>query len=182
MILCFVGIIGLIFSIIITAIGIIKNSKQMKYGGLLILIIPLFSYGIIFFWYGLIISNFNNTEMSEYSGKYHSNSLKSKIFLRDNNLSEREYSLKLNNNGTYQFDSTAGINLWKIGNWETGGVDGSFYFYNNEDKLVEIIYPLGTNEFYKLKFQYSSLNKEFDIPSTITFLKQINKSQCPTKN
>tara|TARA_B100000809_G_scaffold237914_1_gene258211 strand:- start:13 stop:354 length:342 start_codon:yes stop_codon:yes gene_type:complete len=110
--------------------------------------------------------------MKEFSGEYYSKNLRSKEFLNMNMLTQKNYSLKLKENGTYQCDSISGVRLWKSGNWESGGIDGAFYFYNNNESLKAIVYPTNHKGFYRLKFDYNSQNKELTIPSTITFIKR----------
>ena len=89
MILSFIGIVGLIISIIILLIGLIKKSSKIKMTGMVFLIIPIFCYGLIQFWYKIVIPNSNDKISNEFVGVYSTHKIKSTKFLKRNGLFEQ---------------------------------------------------------------------------------------------
>ncbi|MDP2068767.1 MAG: hypothetical protein Q8K04_07350 [Lutibacter sp.] len=175
MILSFIGIIGLIISIIILIIGLIKKSRKLKMTGMIFLMIPIFCYGLIYFWYNKVIPNSNDKLSNEFVGKYSTHKIKSKKFLKRNGLFDKERFLILKADGTYEFDTIPGVNLWKTGKWKTGGIDGAFEFYNEKGEKTEFGFPFGSGENCGLEFDFRPNNKDFRNTEQITLIKTNNK-------
>ena len=153
MILSILGIIGLIISIIILLIGLLKKSKNLKRIGIGIGLIPIFCFGMIALLYIIAIPLFNISELKDFSGTYSPNKSAEKL-IRKKKLNNSQNFLILNENGTYIFDSIPGINLWKTGKWETGGIDGQFVFYNNKGKQIDFGMPSGSGKECGISFQF----------------------------
>ena len=122
MFLIFIGGISLLFSIIFILYALISNNKRRIKTSLYSLSIPIFCFGLIFFWYGIMVLSFNNSEMKDYSGTY------------INEISNLEIELK--EDGTFIADSIPKLELTKTGTWKTGGVDGMFEFYDSHGNLI----------------------------------------------
>ena len=162
MILSFIGIIGFIISIIVLLIGLIRKSRKLKMTGIVLLMIPVFCYGIIQFWYKVIIPNSNENISEDFVGVYSTHKIKSTKFLKRNGLYDKERFLKLKGNGTYEFDTIPGVGLWKKGRWESGGMDGVFNFYDENGNLIEWGSPSGSGNNCGISFEYNptETNKE----------------------
>ncbi|SDR95608.1 hypothetical protein SAMN05216503_1507 [Polaribacter sp. KT25b] len=171
MILSFIGIVGLIISIIILLVGLIKKSKKLKMTGLIFLIIPIFCYGLIQFWYKIVIPNSNDRISNEFVGVYSTHKVKSKKFLKRNGLFDKERFLILKEDGTYEFDSIPGVDLWKRGKWQTGGIDGAFDFYNNKGDLIERGMPFGSGDNCGLEFDFYPNPKDYKKRENLTLIK-----------
>ena len=172
MILSFIGIIGLIISIIILLIGLIKKSRKLKMTGMIFLMIPIFCYGLIQFWYKIIIPNSNDKISNEFVGVYSTHKIKSTKFLKRNGLYDKERFLTLKADGTYEFDTIPGVDLWKNGKWETGGIDGVFNFYNNKGHIIDRGMPFGSGDNCGLEFDFYPNQKDFRKRENLTLIKK----------
>lgn len=175
MILSFIGIIGLIISIVIILVGLIKKSRKLKMTGMILLMIPIFCYGLIAFWYKIIIPNSNDKLSSEFVGVYSTHKIKSKKFLKRNGLFDKERFLILKVDGTYEFDSIPGVDLWKKGKWKTGGIDGAFEFYNEKGENIEFGFPFGSGDNCGISLHYRPNDKDFTSTENITFIKTTDR-------
>ena len=168
--LSFIGIIGLIISVIIFLIGIFKNSKKLKRIGIAIGTIPLFCIGIIAFWYIIAIPSLNSKELKDFAGTYSPHKSAEKLLRKSDLIEERNY-LILKENGTYIFDSIPGINLRKSGKWETGGIDGQFIFYDNKGNQIDFGSPSGSGKDCGISFRFREDKDDFFKTKSIYFKK-----------
>lgn len=128
------GIFFVIISMVILIVGLIGMKKKTIKIGLWSLSLPAICFGIIFFFYGVLVPMSNKSQMKDYSGTY---------------LSEDgKYTLTLKNDGTYISDSIPELRIHKNGIWKTGGIDGMLELYDNKGALKTHIshgvYPDGT--------------------------------------
>ena len=170
MILSFIGIIGLIISVIIILIGLYKKSRKLKRIGIGIGAVPILCFGQIAFWYMIAIPSFDKNELKDFSGTYEPHKSAEKL-LKENGLFEKSNQLILKPNGTYQFDSIPGIRLPKSGKWETGGIDGVFNFYDNNDKQIGFGSPSGSGMNCGLSFRFQPNEDDFFGTESIYFKK-----------
>ena len=162
MILSFIGIIGFIISIIILLIGLIKKSRKLKMTGMVFLMIPVFCYGIIQLWYKVVIPNSNDNISKDFVGIYSTHKIKSTKFLKRNGLYDKERFLTLKANGMYEFDTIPGVRLWKKGRWESGGMDGEFNFYDENENFIERGSPSGSGNNCGISFGFNPTKKNED--------------------
>ena len=160
MILTFIGIIGLIISIIILLVGAIKKSRKVKKIGIGIGIIPILCFGLIALWYVFAIPSFNKSQLKDFSGTYLPYKSAEKL-LKENGLFEKPNRLILKSNGTYLFDSIPGIGLQKKGKWETGGIDGLFIFYDKNNNQIEYGSPSGSGMDCGISFRFQQNEDDF---------------------
>jgi len=172
--LSFIGIVGLIISIIILLIGFLKRSKKLKRIGIGIGTIPIFSVGIIAFWYIIAIPSLNSNELKDFTGTYLPHKSAEKL-LRKHELNEDRNYLILKENGTYIFDSIPGIDLWKSGKWETGGIDGQFIFYDNKGNQIDLGSPSGSGMDCGIEFEFRQDKDDFFGTESIYFKKVESK-------
>ena len=169
-ILSFIGIVGLIISLIILLIGFLKRSKKLKRIGLGMGTIPIFCIGIIAFWYIIAIPSHNSNELNDFAGTYSPHKSAEKL-LRKNELNEERNYLILKENGTYIFDSIPGIDLRKSGKWETGGIDGQFIFYDNNGNQIDLGSPSGSGMDCGISFRFRGDKDDFFGTESIYFKK-----------
>lgn len=105
-----------------------KHKLALKIGKYLFAI-PVFCFGLIFFWYNIAIPSFNNSQQIEYSGTYKT----------ENTL--LDFKLYLKADGTYHYDSIPNMRIPKKGLWKTGGIDGYFEFMNLKGNLESHVWP-----------------------------------------
>ena len=152
MFLIFIGGIFLIASLVILLFGIIKKSSKTRKFAFVVGIVPFICFGLIAFWYGIAIPSFNKNEMKEFSGTY-----------KIEELEKDSCNLKLLENGTYEFFGKTTLRLRKNGTWKTGGIDGQFEFYDNNDNLIEFASPFGGDGTLKIIFNlYESDEVRFE--------------------
>jgi len=175
MILSFIGITGLVISILILLVGLIKKSRKLKITGMIFLMLPIFSYGLITFWYKIVVPNSNDKLANEFVGIYSTHNVKSKKFLKRNGLFDKERFLTLKDDGTYEFDSIPGVKLWKSGKWKSGGIDGAFEFYNDKGDNVDYSYPFGSGDNCGLTFHYRPNDKDFKSTEQIALIKSAER-------
>jgi hypothetical protein len=107
---------------ILVFIGFIIKSSIIKRIALFLSLIPAVSFGITVLFYTVFILYQNSSQMDDFAGVYVAKSNKnSKIVLFKN--------------GTYNSFQTKELNLDLSGTWETGGVDGMFKFYNQQQNI-----------------------------------------------
>jgi hypothetical protein len=170
MILSFIGIMGLIISVITLLVGIIKKSRKVIKVGIGIGIVPILCFGLIALWYMFAIPSFNKSELKDFSGTYFPHKSAEKV-LKENGLFENKNRLILKSNGRYLFDSIPGIGLHKSGKWKTGGIDGLFIFYDNNDKQIEFGSPSGSGMDCGISFQFQPNEDDFFGTESIYFKK-----------
>jgi hypothetical protein len=85
--------------------------------------------------------------MIDFSGSYHS----------DNDSTNSE--LFLYEDGTYQYQGLSNLKLTETGTWETGGIDGQFYFYNQSHNRIEIASPSGEGNDGEIVFNLYDSNE-----------------------
>jgi len=150
--LIFVGEVFLIISLIVLLFGTIKTSSKLKKIALRIGTVPILCFGIIAFWYMIVIPSFNKNEMAEFSGTY-------EIQTSEKGIKKDNSKLKLFANGTYQFNGNKNIELGKNGTWKTGGIDGYFEFYDKSKNLQEFASPFGGDGNEKIIFNLYDTNE-----------------------
>lgn len=155
-ILTFVGGLFFIISLIFLIFGAIHKSSKLKKIAFVIGVVPIICFGMIAFWYVIAIPSFNNSQMETFSGTYES--YKSENELLTNN------KLILLEDGTYKFEGMKGFRLEKNGTWKTGGIDGQFEFYDNNERLIEFASPFGGDGNEKIIFNLYDSNE-------VTFMK-----------
>jgi len=168
MILSFIGIIGLIISVIIILIGLYKKSRKLKRIGIGIGTVPILCFGLIAFWYMIAIPSFDKNELKDFSGIYKPHKSAEKL-LKENGLFKNQLILK--SNGTYLFDSIPGIGLHKSGKWKTGGIDGLFIFYDNNDTQIEFGSPSGSGMNCGISFRFRLNEDDFFETESLYFKK-----------
>ena len=150
--LIFVGGVFLIVSLIFLLIGAIKKSSKLKKIALKTGIVPIMCFGLIAFWYMIAIPSFNNSEMEEFSGTY-------EIQTADKRIDKTKTKLKLFADGTYKFIGEENVKIAKSGTWKTGGIDGHFEFYDENENLIEFASPFGGNGNEKIIFNLYDSNE-----------------------
>jgi len=170
MILSFIGIIGLIISVITLLVGIINKSRKIKIIGIGIGFVPILCFGLIALWYMIAIPSFDKSQLQDFSGIYSPSNSAKKILL-ENGIINKSNQLILKSNGTYLFDSIPGVRLHKNGKWKTGGIDGNFIFYNNSDKQIDFGFPSGSGMKCGISFQFQLNEDDFFESGTLYFEK-----------
>jgi len=155
-VLVFLGVGSLIFSIFFILFALIKNEKYLIKGSFYSLAIPLFCFGLIFFFYSVIKPMSNYSQMEVYSGNYIS---------EDGN-----FNMVLNSDGTYVSDSIPKLRIYRKGIWKTGGVDGYFEFYDNNGKGLSHVWPSSTKS-NKRQLIFDISNKNSSRRKKIKFIK-----------
>ena len=171
MILMFIGIIGLIISVLILLIGLIKKSRKLKILGIGIGAVPLFCFILLSIWYGVLKPSSYNNQMKDFAGTYYPHESAIEL-LKENDLFDKSNRLVLKENGTFEFDSIPGVNLTKIGKWETGGIDGHFNFYDNTGVQINFGMPSGSEENCGLKFHFRENEDDFFEIKELYFIKR----------
>lgn len=77
----------------------------------------------------------------------------------ENELEFNKPKLILLEDGTYKFEGMKGFRLEKNGTWKTGGIDGHFEFYNNNESLIEFASPFGGDGNEKIIFNLHDSNE-----------------------
>lgn len=168
--LLILGGITLILSIVCIVIGLNKKEKSLRNIGFGIGIIPVFCFGIVTFWYGIAIPSFYNKQMNTFAGTYLPTELTKNILTKNNKL-DKPLKLKLNPDGTYEFDIIQGVGLKKKGTWETGGIDGCFNFYDESGKLIDFGMPAGNEDNCSISFEFRANENNFFEVESISFKK-----------
>jgi len=150
--LIFVGGIFLIISLIVLLFGAIKKSSKLKKIALGIGIVSIMCFGLIAFWYMIAIPSFNNSEMEKFSGTY-------EIQRIEKGIDKTNSKLNLFTDGTYKFIGEENVGISKSGTWKTGGVDGHFEFYDENENLIEFASPFGGNGNEKIIFNLYDSNE-----------------------
>lgn len=129
MFLIFVGSAFVFISFFTVIFGFFAKHKNALKIGKYLFLIPIFCFGLIYFWYNIAVPSFNKSQQKEFSGTY-------KL---DNSLSD--IKLYLNADGTYYYDSIPNMRIPKKGLWKTGGIDGYFEFMNLKGNLESHVWP-----------------------------------------
>jgi energy-coupling factor transporter transmembrane protein EcfT len=168
--ICFGGLF-LLISLIVLLIGIAKKSSKLKKIALGIGVVPILCFGLIFFWYAIVVPSFNNNQMEDFAGVYvpHKSATES---LNENVITKNELKLTLYSDGTYKFDGIKGIELGKKGTWKTGGIDGLFEFRDEEGRLSEWASPSGSGKESALSFDFKIDKKDRTNTEIILFIKK----------
>jgi energy-coupling factor transporter transmembrane protein EcfT len=168
--ICFGGLF-LLISLIILLIGIAKKSSKLKKIALGIGVVPILCFGLIFFWYAIVVPSFNNNQMEDFAGVYvpHKSATE---FLNENVITKTELKLTLYSDGTYKFDGIKGIELEKKGTWKTGGIDGLFEFRDEYGRLSEWASPSGSGKESALSFDFKIDKKDRTNTKIILFIKK----------
>jgi len=152
-----VGGMFIVISLIILLVGLFRKSSKLKKIALEIGIVPILSFGLIAFWYLITVPSFNNSQMKDFAGTYeihNSNELLSK-----NESDKNKPKLNLLADGTYKFGRIEGVSLEKNGTWKTGGIDGQFEFFDNNERLIEFASPFGGDGNEKIIFNLYDSNE-----------------------
>ena len=166
--LILIGTLFLLISLITLIVGLAKKSSKLKKTALGIGVVPIFCFGLIFFWYLIVIPSFNETEMEEFAGTYVLNDSIQNL----SNENNGQTTLILLSNGTYKFDGIKNFGLEKNGNWRTGGVDRMFEFdVQNGSKYAT---PSDSGDRLSLSFEYQMRNDKNDSKNIkeIIFIKK----------
>jgi energy-coupling factor transporter transmembrane protein EcfT len=175
--ICFGGLF-LLISLIVLLIGIAKVLKLKKIA-LGIGVVPILCFGLIFFWYAIVVPSFNNNQMEDFAGVYvpHKSATE---FLNENVITKTELKLTLYSDGTYKFDGIKGIELEKKGTWKTGGIDGLFEFRDEYGRLSEWASPSGSGKESALSFDFKLIKRPNKYKIILFIKKNLNKSQRKT--
>jgi 4-amino-4-deoxy-L-arabinose transferase-like glycosyltransferase len=151
----------LIISLIVLLIGVNKKSSKLKKIALGIGIVPIMCFGLIAFWYIIAVPSFNNSEMEEFSGTY-------EIQTIEKGTDKSNSKLNLFADGTYKYIGEENVRIAKRGTWKTGGIDGHFEFYDENENLIEFASPFGGNGNKKIIFNLYDSNE-------VRFVKVMNE-------
>lgn len=125
-----IGGLTALLAIFFFVIALVRRSKTMLYFGLGISIVPLFLYGLSFWFYDIHIPALNQKEEMQYVGTYLSDTGKE---ITENGLPDKEaFKLQLYSNNTFQLERNEYLNFSGKGTWEADKTDdGKFTFKNN---------------------------------------------------
>lgn len=152
---CIIGLVALTISVVLLAISLFRSSKYLLKIGLIALVISVFSFGLIYWYYFIMIPSGNAEIRKEYIGKYRLEEITS-TDISNTIVPDSSYFLILENSG-FLADSVPGLNLPKRGIWETGWIDGHFAF--KKDNIGNIFPAIPSNK--KLTFSEDFESKEF---------------------
>lgn len=171
MFLIIIGGIFLTISIISLIVGIIQKSERQKKIAFRIGLIPVLCFGLVAFWYLVVVPSFNKSEMQDFTGTYVPNKQTMEL-LNKNGIESNNIELILRSNGTYKFDIIEWFGLEKNGTWKTGGIDGMFEFHDKDGNLSEWASPSSSGENSKLSFEYKIDKSDWNNRKTIVFIRK----------
>lgn len=147
--LTFIGI-GIFFVVVLMILWIISyviKSSALRKVAFYLGIIPAFCFGIIFLYYAVILPFQKKTQMEDYAGTY---------------VTEQysQTQIILHKKGTYRSYNSEQTGIDTSGTWKTGGIDGTFEFYDAKGSLKSRAIPseIGsriTLEFDRDQHQYT---------------------------
>ena len=165
----FEGIILIIFFIIggLTAllalfffvIALVRQSKTMFKIGLAVCIVPLFLYGLTYWFYDIHIPTLNKQTEEKYAGTYimtHSD---------DDTTTYLDVRLTLNSDNTSQIDKNNFTDFTGDGKWKSGATDdGQFEFKDNSNSIKFWASPYNENKLV--------IDENFNDRRSVTFIKE----------
>ena len=125
----FIGAFFMFVSLIIYVVGGISRSKKIIRIGHWSSILPLFFFGTIFFYYGVIVPYGNKVQKNRYAKTY--------IYRQKGMKNE----LQLKTDGTFTCRCSSRVDIPYKGTWESGGIDGVLMFYDEDGVLVQYGMP-----------------------------------------
>lgn len=147
-----VGGIFFIISLIFFLLGAVKKSSKLKKIASVIGFFPILCFVLFVSWYTIAIPSFNNTQMEKFSGTY-------EIETIAKGIEKTNTKLNLFTDGTYKFIGDKNVGIAKSGTWKTGGIDGRFEFYDENENLIEFASAFRDNGNEKIIFNLYDLNE-----------------------
>lgn len=116
------------------------NSKKWRNVGLAAGLLAFASFGLIIFYYSIVIPLSNQSQMKNYSGTY--------IVSSDSIPKKNSNELNLFKNGSYSYYGDKKFirkaRIQEKGFWKTGGIDGVFDFRNLNNSSGNWASPFGS--------------------------------------
>ena len=131
-----IGGIASLFAVFFFVIALIRRSKTMFYLGLGISVVPLFLYGLTFWYYNIHMSGQYQQEQTNYLGTY----------VLQSPHSNEELTLILYSNNAFEIDRIKGFTFSGKGFWKAGQTEeGQLTFYNSQNSIVFWAWPYDNN-------------------------------------
>ena len=131
-----VGGLAVLLAIFFFVIVVIRKSKSMLYLGLGLSIIPLFLYGLTFWFYDIHLPKQYKQEEINYLGTYE----------LQNFQPNKNFRLTLYSNNIFEIDNIKDLNFSGKGIWKAGQTDdGQLTFYDNDKSIVFWAWPFHNN-------------------------------------
>jgi hypothetical protein len=143
-----IGFFFFLISAVIIIVGLVGNNKKLVNIGYGSLWLPGFLFAVMFIYYAIIATMYDREQMEDYATTY--------IYEKRG----KQNILSLDAAGTYTCECPYYSEIPSKGTWETGGIDGSFIFYNEKGNIEEFGYPaLDTQDRKVIGFPEFSGNK-----------------------
>ena len=140
-----IGGLAALLALFFFIVAIVRHSKSMFKIGLAITIVPLFLFGVIFWYYDIHIPILNWQIEKSYAGKY--------VMIPEGDPYHPSYiygsnpRLILNRDGSFHLDSNHFSRFSGRGTWRSGATDdGQFEFRDNRNAIVFRANPSNNNK------------------------------------
>jgi hypothetical protein len=151
--LVIIGTLTLAGVVFLYLIGLVNKSNGLKKISSYFLIIPGSCFGLIALFYFIIQPLSFSGLANQSTGKYYVADVSPPDYFENIQVNTKDFSLILNNDGSFSVDSIPGLGIPRSGLWNTGGIDGMFEFKDINGNIEDFASHYGSKEDFILEFR-----------------------------